>query len=262
MTTKNMDQSMRDVPRNMRKTGMLLFRDAFMEAAQNEKLMCVVHTAHAAEILLKARIAQEHPLLIFSQLPTLDKNSKDTLGLIDLLEKGRTLSYAELPSRLWATTGIKIDRLEQYLEFGKLRNQIIHLSTTNTEKAPDDITLLYSLQLLDPLVESFWGHSVFDFINNDYSYDNSFLSSGFMEERISKIHPIDERLRRLLGETSRKNLEIMSHINDLDESESNEVLTPTLEEYLQYQQENPPESYPYASETELIERWDNFLNSF
>ncbi|MEA5580462.1 hypothetical protein VB620_03790 [Nodularia harveyana UHCC-0300] len=261
-----MDQSMRDVPRNMRKTGMLLFRDAFMEAVHNDKLMCVVHTAHAAEILLKARIAQEHPLLIFSQLPTLDEKSNDTLGLIELLEKGRTLSYSELPSRLWATTGIKIERLKQYQEFGKLRNQIIHLSTTNTEKAPDDLTLLYSLQLLDPLVESFWGRSVFDFIKNDYFYPYySDLTLGFLEERIKKIHPIDERLRRLLGENSRENLEkieILSQINNLDESQSNEVLTPTAEEYLKYQQENPPESDESASEIELIEHWDNFLNSF
>ncbi|MTJ52431.1 hypothetical protein FJR38_07000, partial [Anabaena sp. UHCC 0253] len=60
---------MKDVPRNMRLTGMFLFRSALIEASRGEIPMCVVHTAHAAEILLKARIAQEHPLLIFSKLP-------------------------------------------------------------------------------------------------------------------------------------------------------------------------------------------------
>ncbi len=87
------------VPRNMRRIGMLLFRDAFMEALRNQQLLCVVHAAHAAEILLKARIAQEHPLLIFSKLPK-SLPTKDALTLIDLLENGRTLSYDELPDQL------------------------------------------------------------------------------------------------------------------------------------------------------------------
>ncbi|MEQ8961211.1 MAG: hypothetical protein RLP02_25350 [Coleofasciculus sp. C2-GNP5-27] len=85
--------------------------------------MCVVHAAHAAEILLKARIAQEDLRLIFSQLPQ-SNASKDALTLIDLLEDGRTLSYGELPNQLLATTGIKVERPNQYREFGRLRNQI------------------------------------------------------------------------------------------------------------------------------------------
>lgn len=261
-----MQQSMRDVPRNMRKTGMLLFRDAFMEAAHGEKLLCVVHAAHAAEILLKARIAQEHPLLMFSKLPPLKGDSKNNIGIIELIEKGRTLGYEELPSQLWATTGIKIDRLNQYKEFGEIRNQIIHLSMSSAEKL-DELTLLYSLELLDPLVESFWGRSVFDFIKNDYLYDHDgFLSSGLLEDRIKEIHPIDERLRRLLGETSRENLEYLkmcSEINEYDEYQSNEIFNPTAEDYLKYQEDNPPDINDCPpSEIELIEHWNNFLNSF
>lgn len=258
------DQSMKDVPRNMRKTGMLLFRDAFMEACHGEKLLCVVHAAHAAEILLKARIAQKDPLLMFSKLPTRPKESNDALSLIELIENGHTLSYKQLPNKLLETTGIKIERLEQYQEFGRIRNQIIHLSIPNSKKALDELTLLYSLELLDPLVESFWGRSVFDFIKNDYFYDrDGFLSSGLLEERIKKIHPIDERLRRLLGEGSRENLEMLEMLNNLPEIyEADESKNPTFEDYLKYEQEKPQDSYPYASEIELMEHWENFLNSF
>ena len=39
------------VPRNMRRTGMLLFRNAFVEALYQQTPMCVLHAAHAAEIL-------------------------------------------------------------------------------------------------------------------------------------------------------------------------------------------------------------------
>lgn len=257
------EQSMKDVPRNMRITGMLLFRDAFMEACHGEKFLCVVHAAHAAEILLKARIAEEDLLLIFSTLPK-RKESNDTFSLIELIEDGYTVSYKNLPKKLLETTGITIERLQQYQDFGKIRDQIIHFSIPNPKKALDELTILYSLEVLDPLVESFWGHSVFDFIKNDYFYDrDGFLSSGLLEERIKKIHPIDERLRRLLGEGSRENLEMLERLNNLPIIyEPDESKNPTFEDYLKYEQENTQDSYPYASEIELMERWENFLSSF
>lgn len=199
---------MKDVPKNMRLTGMLLFRDALMEALQGLMPMCVVHAAHAAEILLKARIAQEHPLLIFSKLPKADP-SKSTLTLIDLLESGRTLSYEELPDQLWATTGIRIERITQYREFGRLRNQIVHFSMANADTL-DVLTVRYSLEVLDPLVESFWGKSVIDFITKDPSdHYASFVSSGLFEDAIRQVFTIDQRLRRLLGEFSREAWENM-----------------------------------------------------
>jgi hypothetical protein len=80
--------SMKDIPKNMRLTGMLLFRSAFIEALRGEIPMCVVHAAHAAEILLKARIAQEHPFLMFSKLPKGD-SYKNPLTFMDLLEIDR-----------------------------------------------------------------------------------------------------------------------------------------------------------------------------
>jgi hypothetical protein len=136
-----------------------------------------MHAAHAAKILLKARIAQEHPLLIFSKLPKANPN-KDSLTLIDLLEGERTLSYEELPDQLWATTGIKIAQIDEYRQFGRQRNQIVHLSLTNDDTL-DELTLRYSLELLDPLIESFWGKSVIEFIVNDPNEPYvSLVSSG------------------------------------------------------------------------------------
>jgi hypothetical protein len=244
-----MDESMRNVPRNMRKMGMLLFRDAFAEAAYGENLLCVVHMAHAAEILLKARIAQEDPLSIFYNILALSKKGKNTLKFIDLIENGHTYGYAQLPEELEKKTGIKIERQEQYKEFGKIRNQIVHLSISNTEQALDELTLLYALELLDPLVEKFWGRSVFDFIKNDYFCElNSFISMGFFEEKIKKIHPIDERLRRLLGESSKESLErieIPSGIcfSELEEYNPNEIPNEFYESSLNKSEKyNPPEN--------------------
>ncbi|ELS5718620.1 hypothetical protein ABR073_001504 [Escherichia coli] len=76
----------------------------------------VLQAAHACEIFLKARLAQEHPLLIFESLPksTADCVNKTT-GLLDfesLLEKGQTITYSELPEKVWAATGKKINNLK------------------------------------------------------------------------------------------------------------------------------------------------------
>lgn len=239
---------MKDVAKNMRRTGMFLFRDAFMEALQQDAnpILCVVHAAHAAEILLKARIAQEHPLLIFSKLPKADPH-KSSLTLTDLLESGRTLSYEELPDQLWATTGIKIERVQQYREFGRLRNQIVHFSMANAEIL-DILTIRYSLEVLDPLVEGFWGRSVIDFITKDpHDYYASFVGSGLFEEAIRKAFVIDERLRRLLGDASkaaweRKNAHY-EEMERLDRTKTAKDLEAEYETWLESESDHPNDEH-------------------
>ena len=263
-----MDQaSMKDVAKNMRRTGMFLFRDAFMEALQGEKLMCVLHTAHAAEILLKARIAQEHPLLIFSKLPKADSNKK-TLALIDLLESGRTLSYEELPDQLWATTGIKIERIDQYRAFGRLRNQIVHLSMANADML-DVLTLRYSLEVLDPLIESFWGKSVISFITKDPdNHYADFVGSGLFEDSIRKVFTIDQRLRGLLGEGSRRAWETMrtyfEEMDRLDRSKTDKDLEAECEAWEEQRayHANDEQDAQHKQRLEDQVDWKVFLDSF
>ena len=244
---------------------MLLFRDAFIEAVNSIQPMCVVHAAHAAEILLKARIAQEHPLLIFSEVPKPDPNKDTTLTLIDLLERGRTLSYAELPNQLWATTGIKIEQFAQYRDFGRLRNQIVHLSIANADRL-DLLTLRYSLEVLDPLVESFWGKSVLDFITNDpHDHYASIISSGLLEDSIRKVFTIDQRLRRLLGETSKDGWERMQvHLKETDEfykTKTNKDWDADYETWVE-SEANHVNDAQYKQELEYQANWKTFLDSF
>jgi len=254
---------MKDVPKSMRQTGILLFRSAFMEALQGGTPMCVVHTAHAAEILLKARIAQEHPLLIFSKLPKADPN-KSALTLLDLLESGRTLSYDELPDQLWATTGIKIEQLQQYREFGRLRNQIIHFSRANVGGL-DELTIRYSLEVLDPLVDSFWGRSVIDFITKDpHDYYAGFVKSGLFEDSIRKVYIIDERLRRLLGDASKNGYgrmnEYFEEMEKLDRPKVEDLET-EYETWLGSQKGQISEEI-YEQLIEDKANWDIFLDTF
>lgn len=90
--------------------------------------LSVLQAAHAAEILIKARISEEHPLLIFEELPSSKQANASNLELRHLIEKGRTFQYADLPDRLWATTGIQLPALETYKKFGLLRNTIQHFA--------------------------------------------------------------------------------------------------------------------------------------
>ena len=182
---------------------MLLFQSALTEALLSSRSMqCVVHMAQAAEILLKARIADDHHLLIFSKIPEQKINAPE-LSLEYLLEKGNTLSYDQLPDRLWATTGVVINNLQGYKEFGKLRNQIIHISMTTCNDL-NMKALEFGLNILDPLVERFWGKSVIDFILTN-SWDNSGneicfgVTEKFDSCLINKFNTFPS-LRRLLGE--------------------------------------------------------------
>lgn len=264
-----MDQtSMKDVAKNMRRTGMFLFRDAFLEALRSTTPFCVMHAAHAAEILLKARIAQEHPLLIFSKLPKAN-STQDFLTLIDLLERGRTFSYEELPDQLWATTGIKIEQINQYKEFGRLRNQMVHLSMANSEQL-DVLTVHYSLEVLDPLIESFWGRSVIEFITKDPHPDYaSFVSTGLFEDYIRFFFTIDKRLRRLLGDVSKKGWEDWQAHEEqkrkLDESqtqEDKEAIFARYEDLLAKTGENPEYEEQVKQQEQDEADWEAFLNSF
>ncbi len=234
---------MKDVPKNMRRSGMLFFMNGFVEALHGITPICVAHVAHAAEILLKARIAQEHPLLIFSKLPK--SSNSQLLAFTDLLENGRTFSYEELPDRLWATTGIKIDNIDAYRKFGRLRNQVIHFSLTNKTDL-DILTLEYSLKILDPLVISFWHKSVIEFLRHSPSYYDEF-DTGHIEMKMKdKGIIINQELRKLLGEESKKSLKKM------EEKFENHSFSTVEELELEFNRDIDP----------VYNNWQKFLDSF
>lgn len=124
----------------------------------------VVQAAHAGELLIKARIAEEHPLLIFDRVPPA---RPDQLIDVELLAReGKTFQYADLPQRLWAATGIHLADLKLYQEFGRLRNSIQHFA------APPGLNcsveaLRYVFGVLDPLLHECWGLYAIDY-NEDH----------------------------------------------------------------------------------------------
>jgi hypothetical protein len=127
--------------------------------------LSVIQAAHAAEILIKARIAEEHPLLIFEYLPKPIPGKTARLELEQLIENGRTYQYGDLPDRLWATTGIKLPELDLYRSFGRLRNAIQHFTSPSRAVSHEAIEFIF--RVIDPFVHQCWGLYAVDY-NEDY----------------------------------------------------------------------------------------------
>lgn len=193
----------RQVAEHMREFGLNVMGRAIYDATFADlgfdHALSVTHAVHAAEILLKARIAQEHPLLIFSSLPAPSTTERE-LTISELVEHGRSYCYQDLPNLLWATTGHRIERLDDYREFGQLRNQIIHFAVPDN-KALAAKTLRFAVEVVDPLLELFWNTSAIPYASN---WD-PIIYEGYLEERLIRIGvEINPRIRRILGPDSER----------------------------------------------------------
>jgi len=110
-----------NIAENMREFGLSILGKAVCEAICTmprrpyAQALLVPLAAQAAEIIVKARIAEEHPLLIFESLP---KPTPNLLDLKGLFEHGQTIQCKELAKILWATTGCEIKKVNEFLEFG------------------------------------------------------------------------------------------------------------------------------------------------
>ena len=144
--------------------------------------LAVLMAAHAAEILLKSRIAEEHPLLIFSKIPT--SNKRDLLDIEALFETGRTIQYFDVPERLWAATGYKLKNQNLYFNFGNLRNNVQHFIRSKSKLYLKRATLEFVFNVVDPFLQDFWsGYAITCFEHPEYSdeYRNLIRTLFFWE---------------------------------------------------------------------------------
>lgn len=131
--------------------------------------LSVLQAAHAAELLIKARIAQEHPLLVFEQFPRSGQSSGTHLDLEDLFNKGRTVQWSDLPERLWATTGLTIPNITTFQKFGKLRNGIQHFAPAPVTDAGEE-TLRFVFDVIDPFIHECWSLFAVDYDEDHEPY--------------------------------------------------------------------------------------------
>ena len=158
----------------MKELGLHLFGKSIVSVIFNEMMsayahaMGIVHCAHAAELLIKARIAEEHPLLIFESLPK-PSNDGTSLELKKLLMEARTIKYSDLPGALWAATGDRIPSIEEFNSFGNLRNGIVHLCVPSGIEF-DARTIDYGFKIIEPMIRRWWSVDVVEYME-EYDAD-------------------------------------------------------------------------------------------
>lgn len=133
------------------------------DAKQFEHSQAIVNIANGFEILIKARIVEEHPLLVFEQLPKQGKIQDGDIKFEDLLEHGKTVMYSELPERLWSATGYKLENEELFVKFGKIRNQIIHFAVPNNVSM-DKQALTFAFKSVEKAVNTWWDTTILKYM--------------------------------------------------------------------------------------------------
>ncbi len=127
--------------------------------------LAVLQAAEAAELLLKARIAEEHPLLLFRTMPPMPRRGVPVRDLQSFFEEGETHGYSDLPEHLWATTGIELPGVDRYRAFGRLARSIKHRPPTSGFDAIQEV-LRFVFEVLDPFLEAGWGFVAMDFFED------------------------------------------------------------------------------------------------
>lgn len=143
--------------------------------------MSIVHIAHGAEILFKARIVEQNPLLIFSNYPKWSQSKKEQIDFIALLETEHTIKFSALPKILSVEIGYDIDNSNLFTEFGKLRNEIVHLKVPHLEL--NDLALNFTFRVIERAVNDWWDKTIFNYAVN---YDEVYLEYAF-----EQLHRLD-----------------------------------------------------------------------
>jgi len=152
--------------------------------------MGLIQVANGFEILIKSKIVEEHPLLIFTKIPKEANLLDGNIKMEDLIEHGQTIMYSALPDRLWSTTGYKIEPVELYNKFGRIRNQIIHFAIPNISLS--ELTLEFTFKVIEKAINTWWDITILDYAQE---YDDAFIENIFEvlnDLELETIYTIDE----------------------------------------------------------------------
>jgi hypothetical protein len=173
----------RQVAAHMKEFGLALLGRCLQDVTFDEicnpyaHAMGVVSCARSAEIIIKARIAEEHPLLIFNKLPRPDPTA--LLDVRALMNDGQTLSYKELPAALWAATGYHIGALEDFQNFGRLRNNITHFAVPNIDLS--SAVYRFAFQVVEPIIYDLWEVDIIE------CYEEFGEEEGYIFENLGRL---------------------------------------------------------------------------
>lgn len=179
-----------------------VYSDPGMEHREH---MCVLSSALAGELFLKAIVAKEHPLLIFRDLFHLDQGNNKTFDVEEIIKSGKTYSFEHLPRLLWVTTGERLRDPANFEAVRLTRNSVQHFcSPGNTSLRGLSLRFLYSN--IDPLIHKHFGIYAIEYHEDfhvGYDYVVSCLIAHELTFSIPKRFRLTEiDLRECLAKTS------------------------------------------------------------
>ncbi|MGO4571810.1 hypothetical protein [Microvirga sp. 2TAF3] len=144
-----------------------VFSDPGFEYREN---MSVLNAALAGELMIKAIIAKEHPLLIFRDLFEIERVNDDELSLESLIKRGRTYNFEHLPKLLWVTTGDRIPNLDVFEQLRNARNAIQHFCVPE-HPSLGSLSLEFIYKNVDPLLKKHFDLCAIEYHEDHVGYD-------------------------------------------------------------------------------------------
>lgn len=145
-----MDIKIEKISKNILELGLAALSHAnslaayYNEANDKWEELAIIQAAHAAELLIKSKIAEVHPLLIFSDLPKVFKT----------------------------ITGCNFINQSLFKKFGKIRNSLQHFGIFPNKDtvSPSLETLRFIYSFIDPFINEHWNLCAIDYDENNDSY--------------------------------------------------------------------------------------------
>jgi len=144
--------------------------------------LCILSAAHAGELFIKAIIAQEHPLLIFRDIFSVDDQTSADLSIETLIERGRTYDFKDLPRLLWVTTGKRIPDMRSFEKIQRARNAIQHFCAPELSDLRS-LTLEFIYNNIDPLIYAHLGLCAIEY-HEDHSIGYDYVVSRIVRQEL------------------------------------------------------------------------------
>jgi hypothetical protein len=190
-----MNEALKEIPRRILNLAIGALAQANTHAVyfdpgnEHWEHICVLNTAHAGELFLKAIIAQEHPLLIFKDVFGLDDNTGSLLDIETLVRRGRTHDFERLPQILWATTGTRMPNPKCFEQLRQARNSIQHFCAPE-QRDFRRLSLEFIYTIIDPLIADAFDLCAIEY-HEDHSVSYDYIVGALLRSELKFTVPRD-----------------------------------------------------------------------
>ncbi|SIQ20002.1 hypothetical protein SAMN05880590_102540 [Rhizobium sp. RU35A] len=134
----------------------------------------VLNAAQAGELVMKAAIANVHPLLIFQNVFDLDDANSEDLDIERIIQRAKTHEFHNLPKVMWAVLKDRLPDLNSFNEMRKMRNAVQHFyhpgGFANYGEAARRLSLDFLYKNVDPILKKYFDLSAIEFHEDSEGY--------------------------------------------------------------------------------------------